>query len=260
MGKFEKIGFRNLGLRVIENINWIRLYGINNGFKLFYSTLSKKNSKFFAKASFLKRPFELRDNTSDKAIFYQVFYEKQYDLYGADFPDALTIIDGGANIGCSAVYFSIRFPKAKILAIEPEKNNFLLLQKNTKPYKNIACIQAGIWNRNEQLSITNPEGGAAEYMFENKPAKEDIINGMTMQSILNLIDWKEVDILKLDIEGAEKEVFSANDLSWLKKVKLLIIELHDRYKKDCTKVVFNALARFDYDAYFHHENIFIFLK
>jgi FkbM family methyltransferase len=260
MGKFEKLGFRNIGLRVIENINWIRLYGLKNGLKLFLSTLLKKRSKFYAKASFLKKPFELRNNVSDKAIFFQVFYEKQYDLYGVDFPDATKIIDGGANIGCASVYFSLRFPNAKVIAIEPEKNNFELLKKNAAPYTHIQCVQAGIWGENERLSLSNPGGGAAEFMFENNAFNEYSVNGVTISSILNSQGWNEVDILKLDIEGAEKEVFSAEDLSWLKKVKLLIIELHDRYKKDCTKAVFRALSGFEYDAHFHHENIFIFFK
>ena len=133
---------RSIGLEVTNAINSIRLYGLNDGLKLFYSTFSKKNSKYFAKASFLKQPFELRDNESDKAIFFQVFYEKQYDLYRIDFPDAQRIIDGGANIGCASVYFSLRFPKAQILAIEPENNNFSLLKKNAEPYKNISCLQS----------------------------------------------------------------------------------------------------------------------
>ena len=260
MGKYEKLGFRNIGLRVIESINWIRLYGFNNGVKLFRSTISKKKSGFNVKASFLKVPFILRDNISDKAIFFQVFYEKQYDLYGVDFPKALRIIDGGANIGCASVYFTMRFPQAEILAIEPEKDNFSLLKTNTESYRNIHCVQAGVWNKNEKLSIANPEGGAAEFMFDNNIINSDSINGMTIQSLLDLKNWNEVDIIKLDIEGAEKEVFSSDDLSWLKKVKLLIIELHDRYKKDCTKTVFYALNQFNYDAYFHHENIFIFFK
>ena len=260
MGKFKKLGFRSFGLRVIEFINWIRLYGISTGAKLFKSTLIKKDSIFYAKASFLKEPVLLRNNKSDKPIFFQVFYEKQYDLYGVNFPEALRIIDGGANIGCASIYFSVRFPKAEIIAIEPEKNNFKFLESNTKAYENIHCIQAGIWNENEDLSITNPDAGAAEFMFENKPTVDNIIKGMSISSLLILKKWNDVDIIKLDIEGAEKEVFSANDLSWLKKVKLLIIELHDRYKEGCTKTVFKALDQCNYDAYFHHENIFIFFK
>lgn len=260
MGIYQKVGLRSIGVEVTNAINSIRLYGLNDGLRLFYSTLSKQNSKYFAKASFLKQPFELRDNESDKPIFFQVFYEKQYDLYGIDFPVARRIIDGGANIGCASVYFSLRFPEAKILAIEPEKGNFSLLKKNAEPYNNITCLQAGIWDKNEKLFIQNPEGGAAEFMFDTDAINDGSINGMTIQSILDLQKWDDVDILKIDIEGAEKEVFSAPDLSWLTKVKLLIIELHDRYKPNCTKTLFEALRAFDYDAHFHHENIFIFFK
>jgi FkbM family methyltransferase len=260
MGFYEKIGLRKVGIQTINFINSIRLYGLKNGVKLFITTFFKKQSGYYANASFFKQPLVLRDNQSDKPIFFQVFYENQYDLYGVDFPEATKIIDGGANIGCASVYFSIRFPKAEILAIEPEENNFSLLKKNADPYKNITCVQAGIWNENEKLSIANPEGGAAEYMFENNAESKSMINGMTIQSLLNLKNWNHADIIKLDIEGAEKEVFSAEDLSWLNNTKLLIIELHDRYKKDCTKTVFEALNKFDYDAYFHHENIFIFFK
>jgi FkbM family methyltransferase len=115
-------------------------------------------------------------------------------------------------------------------------------------------------NRNEELFLANPVGGAADFMFDNNLQNNNAITGMTISSILTLQNWNVVDILKLDIEGAEKEVFSADDLSWLRKIRLLIIELHDRYKKDCTKTVFEALSHFEYDAYFHHENIFIFFK
>lgn len=260
MGLYKKLGFRNIGLRLTENINWIRLYGLSDGFKLFFSILSKKKFRFFAKASFLKTPFELRDNESDKAIFFQVFYERQYDLYGIDFPNAKRIVDGGANIGCASVYFSLRFHDANIVAIEPEKNNFELLNRNVAAYKNIQTVQAAIWDKNEKLSLTNPEGGAAEFMFDSKSNLDNSINGMMISAIMKSQGWDEIDILKLDIEGAEKEVFAATDLSWLKKVKLLIIELHDRYKEDCTKTVFKALNQLNYDAHFHHENIFIFFK
>lgn len=260
MGLYKKIGIRSLGLNVINLINFIRLYQLKDGLKLFSSTLVKKNGKYLAKASFLRKPFVLRNNESDKAIFFQVFYEKQYDLYDVDFPDAKRIIDGGSNIGCAAVYFAIRFPQSEILAIEPETNNYKLLEENIKPYDNITPMQVGIWDKNEPLSIANPEGGAAEFMFENKTVSDNKISGVTIPNLLESQRWEEVDILKLDIEGAEKEVFSANDLSWLKKVKLLIIELHDRYKPGCTKTVFEALNKFNYEAHFHHENIFIFFK
>jgi FkbM family methyltransferase len=261
MGKFEKTGVRTVGLKAIELINWIRLYGIKDGISLFTSLLTGKKSMRYVKASFLKTPIILRNNKSDKPIFFQVFYENQYGPYGVEFPKAKRIIDAGANIGCASIYFSLHFPEAEILAIEPEQNNFSLLQKNTSAYKNVSCIQAGIWNKNEDIIISNPNAEAAEFMIESgHPSIHSTVKGITIEKLIEINNWDTIDILKLDIEGAEKEIFSEDNFDWLKKVKLLIIELHDRYKPGCTKAVFRVLNHFNYDAYFHHENIFIFFK
>ncbi|HRH49273.1 MAG TPA: FkbM family methyltransferase [Panacibacter sp.] len=262
MGIYEKIGIRKVALKITEYINWVRLYKYKDGVMLYRSLQKPKNSFFSVNASFFKAPVKLRDNYSDRAIFMQVFFEKQYELFDATMPDSKTIIDAGANIGLASIYFSLLFPKATIISIEPEESNFVLLKENTKAYPNIECIKAGIWHKNEPIYITNPETLAAGFMVEKDSNKNDVVmlNGITINSILELKKWSSIDILKMDIEGAEKEVFSAIDIYWLSKVKLLIIELHDRYKEGTTKALFKAIDQFEYKAYFHHENIFIFLK
>ena len=262
MGIYEKIGIRKVALKIIEYINWIRIYKYKDAVML-YKSLRKPNKSFFSVyASFFNVPVKLRDNYSDRAIFMQVFFEKQYELFDVAMPDSKTIIDAGANIGLASIYFSLLFPKAQIVSIEPEENNFALLKENTRAYPNIECIKAGIWDKNEPIYITNPETLAAGFMIETDSRKNDLVmlNGVTIGTILERKKWSSIDILKMDIEGAEKEVFSAIDISWLSKVKLLIIELHDRYKEGTTKALFKALDQFEYKAYFHHENIFIFFK
>ncbi len=247
-------------MKLIEFINWVRLYNYADGMSIFRSLRKATKSFFKVNASFFPQPVILRNNYSDRAIFLQVFYEKQYDLYDQQLPAAQTIIDAGANIGLASIYFSIKFPNAEIVAVEPEKENFKLLKKNTNSYNNIDPMQAGIWDKNEAIRITNPETLAAGFMVEANNKSDESINGITIRNIMETKNWKNIDILKMDIEGAEKEVFSANDMEWLSKVKVLIIELHDRYKPETTKVFFKALNNFNYDAYFHHENIFIFFK
>lgn len=261
MGAYEKIGFRKLGLRTIELINWIRLYGIKDGLSISRSLLHKKKSFYNIRASFLDAPIYLRDNYSDVAIFLQVFYEKQYELFDAPTIQATTILDAGANIGLASIFFALKFPGAEVVAIEPETENFNLLRKNTKPY-NVDCFQAAVWHKNETLNITNPETLSAGFILEHS---DDIsstkgIGGITIEEIMQRKKWEKIDILKMDIEGAEKEVFSQGNLEWLKHTQLLIIELHDRYKEGTTKALFKALEPFDYKAYFHHENIFIFFN
>jgi hypothetical protein len=62
---------------------------------------------------------------------------------------------------------------------------------------------------------------------------------------MQLTGYSTIDILKLDIEGAEKEVFSNCD-KWLGNVRILMIELHDHLKPGCSSIVYSALAKFNF--------------
>ena len=67
--------------------------------------------------------------------------------------------------------------------------------------------------------------------------------------------WDNCDIVKLDVEGSEKEIFSENYEGWLPKKKVLIVELHDRMKKGCRKAVFQAISRYDFSLQVAGENL-----
>lgn len=261
MGQYEKIGLRKLGIFISDFITWVRLYGLKTAFYISCKFILKRKDGYILKPSFVRFPLKLRDNYSDKAIFLQVFFEKQYLLFGKDFPKPQTIIDGGANIGMASIYFSMLFPDAEIAAIEPDTDNFELLIENTSSYKRIKCFKNAIWHTDEELYIKNPEMHAAEFIVEKAAEKsESALKGVTINEIIKRNNWQSADIVKLDIEGAERELFALGDNSWLKDIKLLIIELHDRYKDGCTRAFFNAISEYKYEAYFHHENIFIFLN
>ena len=254
MGIYQKLGVRKIAIYVLESITWIRMYGLRNGLSIYSGLSRKKNGAFRIQTSLFKNPVLLRDNISDKAIFRQVFYDRQYDLENIFTVKGDRIIDAGANVGYAALYFDRIYAGSRIIAIEPDTNNFELLQKNVSQYPNVTPLKAAIWNRNEGVSIANPDSLAASFMIEK--ADSNTIPGMTIDRILEEQGWQGVDIVKMDIEGAEKEVFSEG-ADWLRKTRLLIIELHDRYKPDCTKTFFRALEPYEYTAHFQHENIFI---
>jgi FkbM family methyltransferase len=261
MGIYKNLGIRKKALQLAELINWIRLFQLSKGLKIF-NELGKKKPELIIELSNATKIF-LRNNYSDVAIFKQVFLEEQYYLYNFPLKEANRIIDAGANIGLAAIYFSRQFPDAEIISIEPELNNFQQLQKNTSNNSNIHCENAAIWGKDDLVEINNPDSLAASFMVSDKTVS---INGasipaITISSLLAKYNWDSIDILKMDIEGAEKEVFENNNAGkWLAKTRLLIIELHDNYKPNCSKTFFKALEPFEYEAVYHHENIFVHFK
>jgi len=96
-----------------------------------------------------KYPFSLRDNPYDYATFEEVLLREAYYMDLGFEPQ--TIIDGGANIGLTSVYFANRYPGANIVSVEPEEMNFQLLEKNTRPYPAISLLRAGIWESEKEL-------------------------------------------------------------------------------------------------------------
>lgn len=153
--------------------------------------------------------FYLRPNSSDYYTFDQVFLKRQYEI---DLPFVpKKIIDAGANIGLSAVYFAHRYPEATIIALEPDKSNFEILKKNISNYSHIIPLCKGLWDKNCALTITNTSSVQNAYMVQEADTKEkDIIPAISVNAIISEQAWVGIDILKIDIEGAEKEVFETN--------------------------------------------------
>lgn len=261
MGIYEKTGVRNIALQVKDLIDWIRLYGFRKGWGVFRDLRFRRGSVYIQKNKLFAHPVKLRDNYSDREIFKQVFLQRQYDLAEASLPAGVkTILDGGGNIGLASIYFAWLYPQADIVAVEPEPQNFDVLTENTGYYRNISCIRAGIWRENGPIHILDPHAMAGSFAVGDGLQDNTVLAGMTIDSIMKDRGWERIDILKLDIEGAEKEVFSADAYRWLDRTGILIVELHDRYKPGCAKAFFDALRKYDYSAYFFHENVFIFLN
>ena len=83
---------------------------------------------------------------------------------------------------------------------------------------------------------------------------------ITITEILKNSGHNQIDILKLDIESAEKEVFSSGYEEWLDNVNMLIIELHDRFKDGCSDAFYSAIKKYDFKKYQKGENIFLIKK
>ncbi len=202
----------------------------------------------------LARPFALRNNPYDYATFEEVLLNKTYNI-SLNFAPKY-IIDGGGNIGLTACFFATKYNRAIIVSVEPDSENFKILQSNCHQYPNIKMLQNGIWKKNINLKIADSHvGNNAFTVVETDFETPDTLKAVTIQHIMELYDMPYIDILKLDIEGSEKEVFEENFETWLPKTKVLIIELHDEMKKGCSRAVFNAVNKYDFSFDIKGENI-----
>jgi FkbM family methyltransferase len=108
----------------------------------------------------------------------------------------------------TSVFFANKFPNAKIVAVEPEKENFQMLQKNTGSYSNISLLNAGIWGHNTFLSVVDEGKGNNAFTVKEVPVNtENAIKALSVYDIMKQQGWSKIDILKLDIEGTEKYIF-----------------------------------------------------
>jgi FkbM family methyltransferase len=124
------------------------------------------------------------------------------------------------------------YPQATIVALEPDPGNFAVLQKNLAPYGARAmALRCALWYRREDLAIDRGlfrDGGA--WSFQVRPTNGSGIaevEGVTLVDVMQRYGLKTIDILKIDIEGAERYVFEDSISASLSKIGLIAIELHD---------------------------------
>lgn len=186
--------------------------------------------------------------------FDDVILNQSYNLKISD-PE--WIIDCGANIGLATVFFKQKYPDSKIVAIEMEDGNFSMLEKNTYGYENVFLEKAAIWsNSSAHLFI---EGGDKEWEYQVSSTGNDFDSKSTKAITINDIVEKyaipTIDIIKIDVEGAEKEIFRKGTFDWLSITKVLIIELHDRMIPGSSKVFFQAITEYDFSLELRGENL-----
>lgn len=207
----------------------------------------------------IRFPFFVRLPSTDVPAFEQIFIKQEYDFPVTRAPR--TIVDAGANIGLASIYFSNKFPDARIIAIEPEGSNFDLLERNAAPYDNITPIRGALWHENTSINLVDPALGKWAFRTQARDDEESFgeiiheVQGMTVDTIMREQGIDHIDVLKIDIEGSEREVFR-DPSSWIDKVDTLIVELHERLKLGCNRSFYNGTNGFD-DEWVRGENVYL---
>jgi FkbM family methyltransferase len=177
-----------------------------------------------------KFPIRIRPNTSDHAVFFQVFVHQQYRCLANNSAVDL-IIDCGANIGLTAVYLLSQFPSARVVAVEPDPGNCAILKSNlARYYGRHRAVLSAVWSHATGLVLSGAEPGS-EWQFRVRMpgnCESPSIMATDIATLLEESGADRISILKIDIEGAESVVFCSNYKSWIGKVDNLVIELHDQ--------------------------------
>jgi FkbM family methyltransferase len=157
------------------------------------------------------------------------------------------IIDAGANIGLSTVFLARCYPSAKILAIEPDPSNYAQLLKNTKSIERVVPVKSALWMQDAFLRIKNLH--EAQWMLqveECSPNEDHAFRAVSISSLLRDHHIHRIDLLKLDVESSEKEIFSAHYEEWITKTKYILVELHDWMKDGCSKSLFRTISLYNF--------------
>ena len=192
-------------------------------------------------------PVKIRGgNGSDGFAFYQILAMKDFDIF-ANLSAPRLIIDAGANIGMSSVYFLNRFPEVKIVAIEPDPETFEICRVNLAPYGNrVVLIKGAIWSNCGRVVLEKGELEWNSHVREGNGAGGGSVDAFDVPALIAAGGGGAVDLFKVDIEGGELEVFGKNPGGWLPYVKNIAIEFHG---DECEKAFFHALEGYDYDGF-----------
>jgi FkbM family methyltransferase len=190
-------------------------------------------------------PLYARYGSSDLEVFEQIFLQREHrsleSLRGVEI-----IVDCGAYVGYSGRYLLDAFPDARLIAVEPDESNFALLRCNLAPYESrVTLLRAAIWSHKTRLVVSKGYRDGREWAIqvrEAQPGDRASVDAIDIGALLQEYSIERVDILKIDIEGAEVTAFA--HAPWLDRVRHLAIELHS---KDCEVAFFRSLQGYRYD-------------
>jgi FkbM family methyltransferase len=191
-------------------------------------------------------PLVVRRGDTDLRTLCHVLGSSGYEAPWPATNDPKWIIDAGANTGMAAVYYAHNFPKASVIAIEPDPGNFELLETNTAHFSNVSCIRAALWSHTGTVDLVDPGDGSWAFRVEEAPTdapSTNLVQAITVDSLVERYDIERVDVLKVDIEGGERAVFE-DAAPWIDRVDTIAIELHDRFQPGCSEAFDRATAAF----------------
>lgn len=181
----------------------------------------------------LRDPLFFRVGSSDGSVIEEVFVRKIYqptiDLAG----QVRQVVDLGANAGFSVRLWQNVYPDARVIAVEPDVGNCEMIRRNSDPRSSAPPIifQGCVAATSGHVFLNRSGVECAFFMSHEKNLDTGEVPSYSMMDVLTKGEsLPTIDLLKCDIEGAEKELF-ADCGSWINRVRTIILELHPPYSQ-----------------------------
>jgi FkbM family methyltransferase len=193
----------------------------------------------------LMHPIFIRPGTTDVGSIIDNIFREEYGQLPREFRPK-TIVDAGAYVGDTAAYFLSRFAEARVFALEPNPESYRLALQNLSAYGDRVIVSPlALWESEGTVRFVGEQTGASI-------AEEGIeVRTTTVEAILDGLGVDRIDLMKMDIEGAELTVLNSGVGGWLRAVQVLLLETHGR---DIEDQAISLLEREGYRIH-RHRNV-----
>lgn len=179
----------------------------------------------------VRGPLWLRERGSDHVTYEEVIENEVYSPVLAAVPGCRQVIDLGANIGLASRYFLAHYPEARVVAVEPDPGSHAVLVRNLSvvPAGRWTAVRAAVWDCSGPVVLSGP---GPDHRFDcvrvrdaGPGADREAVSGVTLSDLCARFPHGVIDLVKIDVEGAEVRLF-AGDGGWLDRVRAIAIEFH----------------------------------
>ncbi len=180
-------------------------------------------------------PIVMRPASNDNYTFKEIIVDDAYGAVVERVNNAKYVLDLGANIGLASVFFARYWPEMHVVCVEPDKGNSILLETNLAPLlktgRAALCLGA-VWGQSGSVGLSDLERGHVnQFSCHDLQAGELGVPAYTIDELIRIHGLPRVDLLKMDVEGAEVNILTG-DTSWLDLVNAIAIEFHGTSRQD----------------------------
>lgn len=172
-------------------------------------------------------PVTIRSHTSDISVLNELVVWRGYTEPAELLETPGSIVDLGANTGLAARWFQARWPGARVVAVEPESGNVEMLRRNLSP-DDTRVVPLAVGGDRRTAPLYTENGEFAYTLCGTPTGATTMVQVVTLPEALHADEAADIGLLKVDIEGSERELF-ADCGDWITSVRQLIVECHQGY-------------------------------